>query len=57
MVINDNLPVTICIYVVVKALSAADEIWHGEDKDEKISRLSGLVAYYRDLSRSKDIAR
>ena len=45
------------VNIVVKALSAADEIWHGEDKDEKISRLSGLVAYYRDLSRSKDIAR
>lgn len=42
------------VNIVVKALSAADEIWHGDDKDEKISRLSALVAYYRDLSRSKD---
>lgn len=42
------------VNIVVKALSAADEIWHGDDKDEKINRLSALVAYYRDLSRSKD---
>eukprot|EP00943_MAST-04B_sp_MAST-4B-sp1_P002068 g2068.t1 len=44
------------VQVVVKALSAADEAWHGDDKDEKISRLSGLVAFYRDLSKSKDVA-
>ncbi len=45
------------VQIIVKALSAADEIWHGDDeKERKISRLSGLVAFYRDLSKSKDIA-
>ena len=37
------------VNIIVKALSAADEIWDGEGKNQKIETLSRVINTYRGL--------
>ena len=36
--------------IAVKALSAADEVWHGEEKASKIEKISRVIETYRGLT-------
>ena len=39
------------VNIIVKALSAADEIWNDEGKNQKIETLSRVINTYRDLAK------